>query len=94
MTAGVVQAIHAVVVKPGKPQSQFSAALIVQGAGQRIEDVDTLVNAFCFTFITSRLDMAFGTRQLVKQTVEAFPDFAKTAKEMFPDIEIEAAAEE
>ena len=26
--------------------------------------------------------------QLVKQVVETFPDFAKTAKEMFPDIEI------
>ena len=32
--------------------------------------------------------------QLVKQTVEAFPEFAKTAKEMFPDIEIEAPTEE
>ena len=32
--------------------------------------------------------------KLVKQTVEAFPEFAKTAKEMFPDIEIEVAAEE
>ena len=32
--------------------------------------------------------------KLVKQTVEAFPDFAKTAKEMFPDIEIEVATEE
>ena len=32
--------------------------------------------------------------QLVKQTIEAFPEYAKTAKEMFPDIEIEAATEE
>ena len=32
--------------------------------------------------------------KLVKQTVEAFPEFAKTAKEMFPDIEIEVSTEE
>jgi len=32
--------------------------------------------------------------QLVKQVVETFPDFAKTAKEMFPDIEIATETEE
>ena len=51
--------------------------------------------ALTMTLVCSEVNGATEyAEQLVKQTVEAFPEFAKTAKEMFPDMSIEAATEE
>lgn len=68
--AGVVQTINAVVVKIRQAQRQLAAFVKIKRAGQRIEDIDALVDALRLTLIATRRNVAFGAYQLIHHAAE------------------------